>query len=64
MWLVGGTCKKVPFGIFRDSHMLKYLFRERVQWYFKEVDSENICVKTINDEKIMNLDPEGFMGYL
>jgi hypothetical protein len=64
MWLVGVTCKKVPFGRFRDSHMLKYLFRERGQWYFKEIDSENMCAKNINNEKITNLDPEGFMRYL
>jgi hypothetical protein len=35
-----------------------------MQQYFKEIDSENMHAKNIENEKIVNLKLEGFMRYL
>jgi hypothetical protein len=35
-----------------------------VQWYFREIDSENIYAKNVKNEEIMNFWHEGFIVYL
>ena len=40
------------------------LEREKVQQYFREIDSENIYAKNVKNEQIVNLWLEGFMTYL
>ena len=48
-----------------DSKMLRYHFRkEKIQWYFREIDYENMYAKNIENEVIMNLKFKGFMRYL
>ena len=38
--------------------------KKKVQWYFREIDSENIYAENINNEKIMNLWLVRFIAYL
>jgi len=41
-----------------------FFFREKIQWYFREIGSKNIYTKKIKNEKIVNLELGGFMEYL
>jgi hypothetical protein len=39
------------------------IFLERkMQWYFREINSKNIYAKNTENEEIMNLKLEGFIG--
>jgi hypothetical protein len=38
------------------------LWREKVQWCFKETNSGNIYAENIKNEEIVNVVLEGFMG--
>jgi hypothetical protein len=40
------------------------LWREKVQWCFKETSSRNIYAENIKNKEIVNIVLEGFMGYL
>ena len=41
-----------------------YFIKKKVQWYFREMDSENIYAENINNEKIINLWLVRFIAYL
>jgi hypothetical protein len=40
------------------------LLREKIQIYFREIDSENICAKNMENEEIVHLELGRFMRYL
>jgi hypothetical protein len=40
------------------------LWREKVKIYFIKIGSENIYVESVKNEKIVNLEFEGFIVYL
>jgi hypothetical protein len=40
------------------------LYREKVQWYFRKIDSKNMYTENVKKEKILNLEFKGFMIYL
>jgi len=46
--------------------MLKWVFffREKIQWYFRETVSKNMYTKKVENEKIVNLELDGFIEYL
>jgi hypothetical protein len=58
--------QKVPFDRCEESPMVKSvtLLREKVQWYFRNINYENIHAKNIDNKEIVNLWVEGFMIYL
>ena len=62
----GWYLQKVIFDGCDDSLMVKLiaLWREKVRWYFRDIDSENIYAKNIENKEIVNLWLEGFMVYL
>lgn len=35
-----------------------------MQWYFKEIDSENTYAENIENEEVVNLEFEGFISFL
>lgn len=37
---------------------------EKIQLYFREIDCENMYVKNVKNEEILNLELEGFMMQL
>lgn len=41
-----------------------FLKREKLKIYFRQINSEYIYIKYIENEEIMNLKLGGFMGYL
>jgi len=64
-WMIANTYKKFSFIDLGTLKCLsKYLFRKKIQWYFREIDSENIYTQNITNKEIMNHLPEWFRGYL
>jgi hypothetical protein len=43
--------------------VIETIYREKVQWYFKEIDSKNMLAENIKNEEIMNIKFEGFIMY-
>jgi hypothetical protein len=40
------------------------LYRENVQWYFREINSKNMYDENVKNKEIMSIWLEGFMMYL
>jgi phenylacetate-coenzyme A ligase PaaK-like adenylate-forming protein len=46
------------------KYLIKYLYKENMQWYFKEINSKNVHAKNIKNKEIVDLLPRWSRGYL
>jgi len=61
-----GTCKMsllVEVGTLGCLSKYRFKRKKKVQWYFREIDSENVYDKNFKNDKIINLELERLMGF-